>query len=234
MKVCEIRELTEQKRAARELRNMHTRVISAQETERRRLARDLHDGVGQILSGVKYRLESLSGKSGLKEGSGAQIVEISGLIGRAISEIRRVSKNLMPSELQDLGLEPALRTICREFKECAGVEMKLRTGSVPDVMAPELALALFRITQEALNNIGKHSMATRVAVDLSRKGRELVLSVGDNGVGFRSAPLTGRGLGLGSMRERAESVGGSIKFHSASGSGTTLCVRAPLSGEYSG
>jgi signal transduction histidine kinase len=89
-------------------------------------------------------------------------------MGCAISEIRRVSKNLMPSELEDLGLEPALRTICREFKERLGIPVELRTWRIPAPMPPELALALFRITQEALNNIGKHSKATMVTVDLSR------------------------------------------------------------------
>ena len=227
------RDITEQKRAARELRRLHARVVSAQETERKRLARDLHDGVGQILSGVKFRLEALSGRIGGKGGAAAQILEIGGLMGRAISEVRLVSKNLMPSELEDLGLEPALRTLCRDFKENTGISVTLRTGRVPEPVSPELALAVFRITQEALNNIGKHSKATLATVDLSCKGDEIVLSVSDNGIGFTPGgerPLAGRGIGLGSMRERAESNGGRIEFNSASGAGTTLSVHAPLSG----
>jgi len=227
------RDITEQKRADRELRRLHTRVISAQETERKRMARDLHDGVGQILSGVKYRLEALSGKIGLKGDAAAQLLEMEGLMGRAISEVRLVSKNLMPSELCDLGLEPALRTLCRDFRESAGIAVTLRAVRVPAAVPPELALALFRITQEALNNIGKHSRATMVTVDLSRKGRELVLSVSDNGIGFAAGgdrPPAGRGIGLGSMRERAEFNGGRIEFNSVPGAGTMLSVHAPLSG----
>jgi len=225
------RDITEQKRVDRELRRLHASVIAAQETERRRLARDLHDGVGQILSGVKFRLEALSGKIVSKGGAAAQILEIGGLMGRAISEIRLVSKNLMPSELEDLGLAPALRTLCRDFKENGGVSVTLRTVPLPASVTPELALALFRITQEALNNIRKHSRATQVTVDLSRIGSEVVLSVSDNGIGFAAGggrPPAGRGIGLGSMRERAESNGGRIEVDSKTGVGTTLCVHAPF------
>ena len=226
------RDITAQKWVDRELRRLHTRVIYAQETERKRLARELHDGIGQILSGVKFRLESLPGEMSLDGRAAAKLLKVGMYLNNAISEIRRVSHNLMPSELTDLGLEPAMRVLCRDFKEREGVQMTLRTVRVPAVVPPDLALALFRITQEALNNIGKHSKATMVAVDLSLKGSELVLSVSDNGIGFvpgGDRPLTGRGIGLGSMRERAESVGGCLKFSSASGVGTTLGVRAPLS-----
>ncbi len=227
------RDITEQKRVERELRRLHARVISAQETERKRLARELHDGVGQTLSGVKFRMESLPGEIALDGRAAAKMLELGGLLDRAISEIRRVSKNLMPSELEDLGLEPALRTLCREFKGRDGVNVALHTGRVRKAVAPELGLALFRITQEALNNIGKHSEGTMAAVDLSRQGREIVLRVSDNGIGFAHGDrrgLKGRGIGLASMRERAESVGGSIELRSIPGAGTTLCVRAPLAG----
>ena len=227
------RDITGQKLAERELRRLHASVLSAQETERKRLARELHDGVGQILSGVKFRLESLPGKIALSGKAEAKVLELGGFLDHAISEVRRVSKNLMPPELEDLGLEPALRSLCREFTECAGVPVTLRTGDIPKAVASGLALALFRIVQEALNNIGKHSGATMVSVDLHRIGDELALSVKDNGAGFASGgerPLGGRGIGLCSMRERAESLGGVIEFHSAPGTGTTLGVRAPLLG----
>ena len=225
------RDITEQKWADRELRRLNARVISSEETERKRLARELHDGVGQILSGVKFRLESLPGEIALDGKASAKILKVGGVLNRAIAEIRRVSQNLMPSELVDLGLEPALRTLCREFKERAGIKVTLRVEHCPAAIAPELALALFRIAQEALNNIEKHSKATTVNVDLSRKGSEIVLGVGDNGIGFVPGTkriLTGRGIGLGNMRTRAESVGGAIAVHSAPGAGTRLSVRVPF------
>jgi two-component system CheB/CheR fusion protein len=224
------RDITAQKLAGRESRMLHARVISAQDTERKRLARELHDGVGQILSGVKYRLQALPGKMTLRGGAEAKILKVGGFLDHAIAEIRRVSQNLMPSELEDLGLEPALLALCREFKERSGVHVTVRT--VPTAVAPDLGLALFRIAQEALNNIGKHSKATMAAVSLSREGKEIVLSVSDNGIGFKPGagrPLSGRGIGLGNMRERAESVGGALEVHSTPGTGTTLKVHAPLS-----
>ena len=226
------RDITEQKRAERELRGLHSRSISAQETERKRLSRELHDGVGQILSGVKFRLESLPGEIALKGKDADKIIKVGGLLSQAISEIRRVSQNLMPSELVDLGLEPALRTLCREFKERAGVQVALETGNTPPEIAPALELALFRIAQEALNNVGKHSKATNAAVKLTRKGKELVLTVSDNGIGFALSGKrrpAGRGIGLGSMRERSELLGGSLELNSKPGAGTALVVRVPLS-----
>ena len=227
------RDITEQKRAERELRGLHVRSISAQEMERNRLARELHDGVGQILSGVKFRLEALPAEIPLKGKAAEKIAKVGGFLSRAIAEVRRVSQNLMPSELVDLGLEPALRTLCREFKERAGVPVTLQASKVPADISPELGLALFRIAQEALNNAGKHSRATMVLVNLSSKGRELILTVGDNGIGFKPGgkrPSAARGIGLGSMRERAELLGGSLELHSAPGAGTTLSVRVPLAG----
>jgi two-component system CheB/CheR fusion protein len=224
------RDITEQKRAEREFHRLHARVISAQEIERQRLARELHDGVGQILSGVKYRLQALPGKMTLSGGAEAKILKVGGFLDHAIAEIRRVSQNLMPAELVDLGLEPALLTLCREFKERSGIHVTVRT--VPTSASPDLALALYRIAQEALNNIGKHSKATMAVVALEREGKKIVLNVSDNGVGLKPAGRrqASRGLGLGNMRQRAESVGGTIEFHSTSGAGTKLSVRVPLAG----
>ncbi|HCC46589.1 MAG TPA: chemotaxis protein CheR [Elusimicrobia bacterium] len=225
------RDITERKGAERELHRLHARVISAQETERKRLSRELHDGVGQILSGIKFRLESLPGEMGLNKKDAENISKVGGFLSHAISEIRRVSQNLMPSELVDLGLEPALRTLCRQFKERAGVPVTLKTGNVPANISPELELALFRIAQEALNNVGKHSKASVAAVALAREGKGIVLSVRDNGVGFTpgaSRQAAGNGIGLGSMRERAELAGGTMELDSTPGGGTTLTVRVPL------
>jgi len=223
------RDITLLKAADREFRRLHARVISAQETERNRLARDLHDGVGQILSGVKFRLQALPGQMKLSGPAETKLVKVGSFLDHAIAEIRRVSQNLMPAELVDLGLEPALQTLCREFKERSGIHVTLRT--VPAQTAPDLGLAFFRIAQEALNNIGKHSKATMVAVSLLRKGKDIVLSVSDNGIGFTPGlrPASkGRGIGLGNMRQRVESVGGSIEVHSTPGAGTSLSAHAPL------
>jgi two-component system NarL family sensor kinase len=226
------RNVTDFKRGERELRRLHARVISAQETERKRLGRELHDGVGQILSGVKFRLEALAGESALSPRAEARIRQVDGFLARAVAEIRRVSQNLMPSELEDLGLEAALLSLCREFKGRARVEMTVSSGRAPEAVSPEVALAFFRIAQEALNNIGKHSKATSASIALTREGREIVMGASDNGVGFAlgGRPSSGRGIGLGNMRERATAVGGSITIRSSPGGGTSLVVRAPLAG----
>ncbi len=226
------RDITALKEADRELRRLHARVILAQETERKRLARELHDGVGQILSGVKFRLQALPGQMKLGAVAEAKLVKVGGFLDHAIAEIRRVSQNLMPSELVDLGLEAALHALCREFKERSGVRVTIRTASTD--ASPEVGLALFRIAQEALNNIGKHSKAKKVVIELFEEGKDVLLSVSDDGIGFSraSGPLTGRGrgLGLGNMRQRAESAGGSLDFRSKPGAGTALTVRAPKAG----
>lgn len=225
------RDITQQKRAALEMRRLNSRSISAQETERERIARDLHDGVGQMLSGVKFRLQALPGHMTLGAAAEANLVKLGGVLDRAIAEIRRVSQNLMPAELVHLGLEPALTTLCREFRERSGIPVTLRTVSA--VITPDTGLALYRITQEALNNIAKHSKATMAAVVLSRKGPDLVLCVGDNGIGYEAGTgraRAGKGVGLGNMRQRAESVAGSIDVRSVRGAGTTLLVRVPVSG----
>ena len=227
------RDITAKKQSELELLRMHARVICAQENERRRLSRELHDGVSQILSGVKYRLESLPGRIALGACAAAKILKMGGILDRAISEVRRVSENLMPSELEDLGLEAALRTLCRDSGERAGMQVTLKTGRCPPSLAPATALALYRIAQEALNNIGKHSKATRVIMALACRGKEISMDVSDNGIGFKlgAAHRHGRrGVGLGSMHERAESVGGSMKIDSARGVGTSLRIRAPLTG----
>jgi PAS domain S-box-containing protein len=224
------RDITALRLADRELRRLHASVVSAQETERKRLARELHDGVGQILSGVKFRLESLSCPGSGAASRAGSVVAVSASLNKAISEIRRVSENLMPSELENLGLAPALRTLCREFKS-PGVRLNLKIGPLPKELPPDLALALFRITQEALNNAAKHSKAARISVNLSLKRGVFLLRVSDNGKGFSPGGKnrsSGRGVGLLSMRERAESVGGSFDYCSAPGAGTTLTVCAPL------
>ena len=155
------------------------------------------------------------------------------VLDRAIAEIRRVSRDMMPSELEDLGLQPALQALCREFNKRLGVPVKFRGAGAPKLIDPDLALAIFRIAQEALNNVGKHSRATRVAMSLLRTGRAIKLIVSDNGRGCSGARMRMEGRrrgGLVNIRERAACVGGTADFDSKLGQGTRLVVRAPLDG----
>lgn len=226
-------DIDESKRTERELRWLHARVVSAQEMERKRLSRELHDGIGQMLSGVKFRLQSLPGEMGsLPKKALEKISSVTQVLDRAIAEIRRVSQDMMPSELKDLGLQPALHALCREFKKRLGIPVRFRSAGAPRLVDPDLALAVFRIAQEALQNVGKHSRATRVAMSLSRTGRALKLVVSDNGCGCSDDRMRMRGRrgGLVNIRERAASVGGAADFYSKLGQGTRLVVRAPLDG----
>src|SRR5262249_13076968 len=148
------------------------------------------------------------------------------------AEIRRVSQNLMPSELQDLGLEAALLALSREFQERAGLRLTARISPFDVPVPGDLALAFFRIAQEALNNVAKHSSATDVDVALFLDGNRIVLTVKDNGVGFSGGapwPRNAHGIGLANMRERATSVGGLLEVRSHRGEGTALRVSAPWS-----
>jgi two-component system CheB/CheR fusion protein len=220
-------DIDESKRIEHGLRALHARVVSAQETERRRLSRELHDGLGQMLSGVKFRLQSLPMEIASRPKKARQsISSVTQVLDRAIAEVRRVSRDMMPSELEDLGLRPALKAMCREFNQRLGVPVAFQGVGAPKLVAPDLALAIFRIAQEALNNIGKHSGATRVAVSLSRAGGWIKLTVSDNGRGCSVGRI--RIGGLANIRERAASVGGTANFESELGQGTRLVVRAPL------
>ncbi|TBR24271.1 PAS domain S-box protein [bacterium] len=226
------RDITARKRAERELQSLHARVVSGQETERKRLARDLHDGVGQILSGVKFRLESLSGKILAQPGkTRRKIADVGDSLDRAIFEIRRVAQNLMPSELEDLGLQAALVTLCRDVRERLGIPVVVRFSGVPKDADPDLALAFFRVAQETLNNVERHAGAVLASLTLRRKGRALEMTISDDGKGFdirRRKAAVGRGVGLGSIRERMASLGGTTDLRSQPGLGTKLVVSAPL------
>ncbi|MBI4679215.1 MAG: PAS domain S-box protein [Elusimicrobia bacterium] len=241
------RDITRAKRAEEERRALHGRVVTSQETERKRLARELHDGVGQILSGIKFSLQSLPKEiASSPRDAGRHVMKAAGHLDRAIAEIRRVSQNLMPSELEDLGLQPALRTLCRGLKARSGVAVTIRFTGVPRSVDPGLALALFRIAQEALNNVERHARARSVDLSLLRRKGGIELCVKDDGKGCAAQPsagpqrplgsLRGRGrkgeghggLGLTNISERVEALGGTIEFDSKPGKGTRLLVRAPM------
>lgn len=215
----------------RELRSLHARLVDAQEAERKRLARDLHDGICQLLSGIKFRLGALSDTVlSQPEKARAGIVQAEESLALAISEIRRVSQDLLPSELEDLGLRPALVALCRDFRERLGIPVIVRCSGAPKEIAPRLSLALFRVAQEALSNVGKHARATQATLSLRRKGRSIELEITDDGRGrgARRKAAGRRGMGLRSIRERVESVGGTADFRSEAGRGTRLVILAPL------
>lgn len=209
------------------------RVITAQEDERRRVAIELHDGVIQNLVSAVFRLQLCSAclEDDPAEARKA-LQESQEIINASITEMRRVISGLRPTMLDDLGLVPALHKHILRLREEAPVDMdiELEESGVPPLTL-EAETVLFRISQEALNNVVKHSRCRRAKIVIGVEGEELCLRVEDDGVGFELPSVqrrTARGFGMAGMRERAESVGGSLTVRSSPGEGTSVEARFPL------
>lgn len=230
-------DITERKRAEEVLRSLSRRIIEAQELERRRVARELHDSVNQLLSSVKFRLQAAEEKIPSREKAALKDAgEAKYLLEDAIREIRRISQNLRPSVLDDLGLLAAIRSTCAEFEKRTEMVVELKSSRIPKRLPPEIELSLYRIIQESLSNVEKHSGATRVTLKLSRQNSSIIASVSDNGMGFSLQEVTRQkgekaGFGLVGMRERVSSVGGSLDILSGLRKGTEIVVRIPLENE---
>lgn len=213
----------------REFRRLGRAVWRVQEDERRRLARELHDGLGQNLTALKHRLAQLGGglapdQDGLRDKLEAAIA----LCSEALDDTRNLSRLLRPPILDDLGLEPALNWLARSFGEAAGVAVVVEIEPLP-ALDGELQTLLFRIAQEALNNAGKHAAASSILLRLVERDRQLQLQVIDDGRGFDIEQAAGAGgSGLGSMRERLRLYGGQLELRSSPGHGTRLRARVPL------
>src|SRR5215831_3122799 len=223
-------DMTAQKEAQKASQELSRKIINAQEQERQRVARDLHDSVNQLLSSAKYRLGSLtSQQSNADRTKDLQLVQ--SVIEKALSEVRAISRNLRPSELDDLGLIAALRSLVREFRERTGIDARFQ-HDVPECLptiSKELELTIYRIAQEALNNVEKHSRATRVAVGLNcPNNAHVALVVRDDGKGFVPEKRAGKGWGLQNIAERATLLKGEVKVESAHQKGAKLSVRIPL------
>jgi PAS domain S-box-containing protein len=211
--------------------SLSLRVVEAQETERRRVARELHDGVNQILSAAKFHIQAI-GERGSRSAASLHrdIQRTQTLLDRAIHETRRISQNLRPAVLDDLGLIAAARSTCAEFTERTRVRCIFKSIRFPRKHAAELGLTFYRIIQEALNNVERHSGATRTFIELGRTRKELKLIVRDNGQGFDITALQKTktlGFGLYNIRERAAFLGGKVDLISKPGKGTTLVIRVP-------
>jgi len=192
--------------------------LGAQEEERRRVGQALHDEVGGVLTGALLALR-------LAEKDPARLEEVRTVLGHALDEVRRLSRELHPAALDDLGLRMALERHLREFGERTGLDVDFRIDP-PNLNRPAQA-ALFRIAQEALTNVARHARAGRVRVLLESSGDLLVLEVEDDGRGF-SPPTSGETLGLAGMRERAEQLEGRLIVKSSPGKGSLVRVEVPL------
>jgi PAS domain S-box-containing protein len=228
-----VRDITERRNAEEVLRNLSSRIIEAQESERRRVSQDLHDGINQVLSSIRFRLKSTEEKSSSRRNPLVKdISEARVLLEEAISEIRRISQNLRPSILDDLGLVAAVHGVCDEFTERSKIRVNVDCSGIAERLPDNIELVLFRTIQEALNNIEKHSRATRVDLLLAKKDTHVEALIRDNGKGFDYAAITrkprkDRGLGLDGMKERVTYLGGSVDVTSKAHQGTEILVQVP-------
>ncbi len=232
--VVNFRDITDRKVADEMLRDLPIRIINAQESERRRVARDLHDSVNQILSSVKFRMESVEERAQRKDKALRDVVASAKVsLEKAMNEVRRISQNLRPSELDDLGVIPAVRSMCEEFEEVTKVGVDLKFLRFPKKLSPEIEVTMYRIIQEALSNVAKHAEATRLVIRCERDRSRLTLKIKDNGKGSGEHDLTAHpsknsGMGLLNMKERAAYVGGTVSVHSSPKGGMEISVQLPL------
>lgn len=213
---------------AEEALRVSRHTVAAQEAERRRLARELHDGVNQTLSSACFRLRVIE-ETGADSASLAQTRE---LVDRAIRDLRRICRNLGSSVVEDLGLGAAVARLLRDFEERTGTKVDFSGGRFPRRFEPEMGSSLYRIAQEGLANVERHARASKVSLRLWREGSQVGLTLKDDGVGFdtrRIRPLgdSQAGFGLKNVRERVEALGGEVGFASEPGKGTELRVLLP-------
>ena len=216
-------------RNEREFRRLGRAVWRVQEDERRRLARELHDGVGQNLTAIKHRLASIVAALPTQDHATRKALDVAiALCTDTLEDTRNLSRLLRPPVLDDLGLEAALRWLARSQGEASGLVIDVDIGPLP-ALDGDLQTLLFRVAQEALNNIAKHAQARSVLVRVAARGGLLQLQVADDGRGCEpEAALRSGGSGLGGMRERLRLYDGQLELHSAPGEGTRLRAVVPL------
>lgn len=218
------------------MQQLSARLLEVQESERRRIATDLHDVLGQSLTVIKLFLdESAKLLAANKTRSAAESLEqVRHKVRETFGELRRVAMNLRPAIIDDLGILAALSWFFREFETaCHDIDVEKCFGIRESDIPVPLKITIFRIVQEAANNIARHANASHARVILKRDGDTLLLTISDNGEGFdpmeaREPDASGRGLGLLGMRERAELSGGACVMESRAGHGTRISVSWPL------
>jgi PAS domain S-box-containing protein len=221
---------TARKVAEEAAHDLSGRLIHAQEEEQTRLARELHDDLSQSLALLSVELEMFGqGPSAERGQISARMQEFSAQVKRLSSEVHRLSHELHPAKLEQLGLVAAMRGFCKEFAVAHEMAIEFADRSVPRAVPEDTALCLYRITQEALHNVIRHSGGTAARVELAMDGSELRLVVADDGVGFDPETIRVNGsLGLVSMAERARFVHGRLSIDSHVGKGTKIDVRVPI------
>jgi PAS domain S-box-containing protein len=227
---CITQDITERKQAEAALVDVNRKLIEAQERERARIARDLHDDIGQRLALLAVELEQLQQNPRNLHGIRTRMAQLHEQASEIASDIQSLSRELHSSKLEHLGIAAAMRGLCQEFSEQQKVEIDFTTHDLPVRLSPDISLCLFRVLQEALHNSLKHSGVRHFEVRLWGTSSETHLTVSDSGAGFdRNAAKTNRGLGLISMKERLKLLNGTLSIESQPERGTTIHARIPLS-----
>jgi len=226
-----VADVTARVSAERELSELSGRLIDAQEEERARIARELHDDLGQRMALLQINVERFKQDTAeLSSKARRELNNIAELTSECSSELHDISHQLHPSRLDTLGLVATLGSFCKEFSLQHHVRVQFVHQDVPERVPKDISLCLFRVVQEALRNVVKHSGATEVAVELARHGDQIDLCISDAGAGFDPAfAKVDAGLGLISMRERLRLVGGHLSIESEVSHGTRIRARTPLS-----
>jgi len=228
-------EITQQKQLEEAFKGLPRRIIQAQESERERISREIHDDLGQSLVTLKMLIQSsvLEGSSNdqLKKSRNKEIEHINSVIEKT----RSLASGLRPATLEVLGLSTAIRSLIKDFKHHHKLNIKSRLGRLDECKFRGEAINLYRIIQEALTNIIKHAQATEVKIVVKKLKNRLLININDNGRGFKGTKKSIiidnlKGIGLSTMEERAKLLGGKIHINSKRGNGTSISVDIPLNG----
>lgn len=214
------------------LETLSRKVLMAQEEERARVSRELHDELGQILAATRYELGYLQKtQEDYLESSGLDLTNAVNMIERAAGELRRICQGLRPPLIDTLGLEPSIEMLMNEFEERANIKIRtdIQLDEIEEKISSDIALCTYRILQESLNNIVRHSIASKVFVSVYVEAGDLHLSIRDNGKGFDLSKIDStKGCGVSGMRERAWLVNGELTISTAPLKGTRVTLRVPL------
>jgi signal transduction histidine kinase len=225
--LCIVRDITELKQAAALNRDLARRLIDSQEIERQRIARELHDDISQRMAALSIEVDQLAMQADSERLRG-RLRQWSTRASEVARDAHRMSYELHPSKLQTIGLVAALRSLCSDVSRQGKVHVAFSPNAMPSSTDAYVSLCLYRIVQEALQNIARHSQAETAEVRVTCVDNQIVLEITDSGVGFDPKQMTHAGLGLVSMQERVAALDGRLTIDSAPGRGTRITVRLPL------
>lgn len=233
----EERRLAELSESSEQFRKLSNRIQTLREEERTRISREIHDELGQLLTGVIMKLRLIENHLERREDRSLNpaidhLVEAANMVDETIASVRRISSGLRPLALDHLGLAAALEEEAEQFSRRSGIVCKMQIGTIPQNIPEPVETAVFRIFQESLTNVARHAMANLVDVQCDWENDVLTLKVTDDGVGMNAdAAENPVSLGMIGMLERAADIGGKLEFHTFSGKGTDVVLKVPLTHE---